>query len=407
MAGEGTLTIAIVGAGIHGCAVAVRLLSEWPELRSGLRLIDPAGTCLADWSRRTWGQGMETMRSPGAHHLDVPSASLVEFARTRGRERELRTPYARPSLQLFMDHSRLVLAKFRIEELVTPTRVEAVEPLASGYRLQCADGSARPARWLILAPGLAGHERLPEWAGALARSHPGLVAHVEHVDIRRKDLVGQRILVVGGGLSAATLADAAVERGARMILLSRHRLEARLFDVDSGWIGPKYLSLFQQESDPEARLRMIRRARGHAAVTPELLERLRVHEAERRLEVREGDEIASVNVAAGGRALLVRFQRGIHDAHRIDRVWCATGARPCLDTLRWLGPLGDAPRCDGRPVVGPTLELRPACFVSGWLAELWVGPAARNISGARHAAGRIAEALRERLGRRHSLPDAA
>jgi hypothetical protein len=42
------------------------------------------------------------------------------------------------------------------------------------------------------------------------------------------------------------------------------------------------------------------------------------------------------------------------------------------------------------------LEIAPDCFVTGWLAELWVGPAARNISGARQAARIISDALRSR-----------
>ena len=32
--------------------------------------------------------------------------------------------------------------------------------------------------------------------------------------------------------------------------------------------------------------------------------------------------------------------------------------------------------------------------MTGWLAELWVGPAAGNIAGARHAAGPIMATLR-------------
>src|SRR5215472_11314324 len=93
------LDVAVVGAGIHAVVVAIRLLHEWPELRQRLRLIDPAGACLVAWERRTWGQGMTMMRSPGAHHLDVPAESLIEYARAHGRDHELFAPYYRPSLQ--------------------------------------------------------------------------------------------------------------------------------------------------------------------------------------------------------------------------------------------------------------------------------------------------------------------
>lgn len=406
MKGGERLTVAIAGAGVHGCALAVRLLSRWPALRSGLRLIDPTGTCLAEWTRRTAGQGMDTMRSPGAHHLDVAPESLVAFARAHGRENELRTPYARPSLSLFMDHARAVVAAFRLEEVVVPARVEAVEPLGTGYRLDCSDGVTRRARWLMLAPGLGGHERLPEWAHPLVRQGSEIVTHVEDVDIRREALAGLQVLVVGGGLSAATLADAAARRGARVILVSRHRLEARLFDVDPGWVGPKYLRFFHAETDPEARWRMIQQARGRATVTPELLEQLHRHAAGR-LEIREEDDVEEARPVDDGRALVIRLRTEPHRERWVDRAWCATGTAPRLDRLGWLGSLRRSPQCAGLPLVAPTLEVRPGCFVTGWLAALGVGPAARNISGGRQAASSIAEVLAARIGARDRVPGAA
>ena len=389
------VSVAIVGAGMHAVAVAVRLLQEWPGLREGLRLVDPAGTCLSDWRRRTWGQGMETMRSPGAHHLDVAPESLLDYARAQGRERELLTPYHRPSLQLFMDHCRWVIGRYRIEELIIPAQVVEIQPHPDGYGLACSDGTTVHAPRLVLAPGLRYQERLPAWAPGLSGCHPKVAAHVESLDVRHESIVGERILVVGGGLSAATLAAAAAERGARVTLLSRRRLEARLFDADPGWVGPKYLRFFQSEPEPAARLRMVQRARGRGSVTPELLERLRRRQAEGRLRIVEEGELLDARYDDRRTAVSVTLSPE-RRVEQFDRVWCGTGYDPSLTRLAWLGPLRDLPHCQGRPLVGPTLELAPSCFVTGWLAELWVGPAARNIAGARHAAGLIVQALRGR-----------
>lgn len=393
---ELSLDVAIVGAGVHACVVAVRLLHECPALRPALRLVDPAGGCLQDWAQRARGQGMDTMRSPGAHHLDVAAASLLDYARARGREAELAPPYARPSLSLFMDHSRWVIERDGLEALVTPTMVVDVERTADGYRLHGADGTTMRARTLVLAPGLRGHERVPAWVHELVRHAPDAVAHVESLDLPAEAVAGERVLVVGGGLSAATLANAAIARGAVVTLASRHPLEARLFDADPGWIGPKYLSLFQREAEPEARVRMIRRARGRGSITPELLASLRRHEREGRLHILEGREVREAQRRPRDRAITVTFDdSGTLEAHR---VWSCTGFAPDVRRLEWLGAFRGAAHCEGRPLVGPTLELAPGCFVTGWLAELWVGPAARNISGARHAARAIAETLRRRGG---------
>jgi cation diffusion facilitator CzcD-associated flavoprotein CzcO len=391
------LSIAIVGAGIHAAVVAVRLLHEWPGVREGLRLFDPAGAGLADWRRRTWGQGMEVMRSPGAHHLDVPSRSLLDYADAHGRQRELMAPYHRPSLQLFGDHSRWVLDRYRLDPLIMPATIVRLERGEEGYRLHGADGTIVDARSVILAPGLRGHERMPAWARELARVHPACVRHVEWVDLRSEDVVGARVLVVGGGLSAATVAAAAAARGAHVTLVSRHRLEARLFDADPGWVGPKYLTFFQREPDPAARLRMIRGARGRASVTPELLAQLRRQAATGRLCLLEEDEVVEARWEAYRETVAVRFRDARGTTQRVHQVWCCTGFEPSIGRLDWLDALLPAAVCQGRPIVGPTLELSARCFVSGWLAELWVGPAARNISGARLAASQIAEALRPHL----------
>lgn len=387
------LSVVIVGAGIHATVVAVLLLHEWPHLRAGLRLVDPAGTCLSDWQRRTWGQGMETLRSPGAHHLDVAPESLLAWARAHGREGELLAPYHRPTLQLFMDHGRWVIARHRLDELVIPAAVVGIEPRRDGYALACSEGTTVHARHVVLAPGLRGQERLPPWVPKLARCRPRATAHAEALDIRHETVVGERILVVGGGLSAATVADAAAERGARVTVLARRRLEARLFDADPGWIGPKYLRFFQSDPDPEARLRMIQRARGGGSVTPELLERLRRRQAKGRLRILEDAEVLDARWDERRETVSVVVGRDMR-VERFDRVWCCTGFEPSLARLGWLGRLSERPQCHGRPLVGPTLELAPGCFLTGWLAELWVGPAARNIAGARHAAGLIVEALR-------------
>jgi glycine/D-amino acid oxidase-like deaminating enzyme len=381
----GPLEIAIVGAGIHGSLIAVRLLDERPELRAGLRLIDPSGTCLAEWQRQTSGQGMEQMRSPVAHHLDVAPESLLGYARGHGRERELLRPYQRPSLAVFDDHCLSVIERWRLQELVVPGRVEAIVRMARGYRLELSTGTIE-SRALVLAPGLRGHERIPDWARPLVVSEPSRVRHAVDVVIDSEPVHAARVAVVGGGLSAATLTAGAVRRGAKVTLVSRRSLEARLFDTDPGWVGPKYLRWFHAEARPEARLRMIERARGRAAMTPELLDELDARRRAGSLEIVSGEVVA---VRPEPAALSVRLSAQAAEC-RFEKIWLATGFAPAIERLEWLHGLGPLQCHRGRPILPPSLELAPDCFASGWLAELEVGPTARNISGARSAAARIA-----------------
>jgi hypothetical protein len=50
----------------------------------------------------------------------------------------------------------------------------------------------------------------------------------------------------------------------------------------------------------------------------------------------------------------------------------------------------------GFPVIGPFLQWHDCIFVSGPLSELQIGPAARNIAGARHSGKRITAAFNKR-----------
>ena len=78
-----------------------------------------------------------------------------------------------------------------------------------------------------------------------------------------------------------------------------------------------------------------------------------------------------------------------------DRVVLATGflpQRPGGEVVRAAIEALDLPLApDGYPVVDDHLRWRPGLFVMGPLAELVVGPASRNLSGARMAAQRIVE----------------
>jgi cation diffusion facilitator CzcD-associated flavoprotein CzcO len=325
------------------------------------------------------------MRSPVAHHLDVEAESLLEYAHRHGRERELLQPYRRPSLGAFDDHCRSVIDRFRLQELVVPGRVEAITRTARGYRLELTRGAIE-SRALVLASGLRGHERIPDWAGALVGPEWSRIRHAAEVKIGDEPLDGADVLIIGGGLSAGTLAAGAVRRGAKVTLVFRRPLEARLFDADPGWVGPKYLRWFHAEERPEARLRMIERARGRAAMTPELLDELNARRRAGSLVIVCGEVVA---VRPEPAALSVRFSAQAAE-RRFETIWLATGFAPATERLEWLHGLGPLQCHRGRPILPPSLELAPHCFASGWLAELEIGPTARNISGARSAAVRIA-----------------
>ena len=96
-----------------------------------------------------------------------------------------------------------------------------------------------------------------------------------------------------------------------------------------------------------------------------------------------------------GDALHLRLANGEELA--VDRVLLATGFVPerpggaLVDDLIASASLPCA-QC-GFPVVDTALRWHPRIFVTGPLAELELGPASRNIAGARRAGDRIVAAL--------------
>ncbi|WP_311315645.1 hypothetical protein [Neobacillus niacini] len=81
----------------------------------------------------------------------------------------------------------------------------------------------------------------------------------------------------------------------------------------------------------------------------------------------------------------------------VHNILLATGFIPSLPGKSWLNEIINdlnlsCAKC-GYPIINHSLQWYPNLYVSGPLAELEIGPIARNISGARHAAERIVNSL--------------
>jgi len=97
------IPITIIGGGIHGVSIAIRLLREVPTAASRLTIVDRYPLPLTQWRRKTECQGMTFLRSPAVHHISPDALGIVEYAERHNRTSELAPPYAQPSTQLFWD----------------------------------------------------------------------------------------------------------------------------------------------------------------------------------------------------------------------------------------------------------------------------------------------------------------
>ncbi len=394
----------IIGGGIHGVHIAARLIGHGGVAAEQVRILDPADTLLARWRTCTATTGMTHLRSPSVHHIDLDAWSLQRFAGRRRRRKSglFAPPYNRPSLDLFNAHCDHVIDTYDLQ-------ARHIRGWASACRIECdgvtikiedqiegtpgnntGDGGELFATHIVLAIGANEQPAWPSWA-------PTDDPRVAHIFARGFSLpladAKQCIAVVGGGISAAQTALRLADEGHKVHLISRHALRTHQFDSDPGWLGPKCMARFEQEQNLDRRRAMIVAARHRGSVPPGVqralhraihLGRISWHEAgvdqvdrehgALRLRLSDGDEVVAEHVLLAT-GLSTKRPGGAMLERLIDSV-----SLPCAEC--------------GYPIVDSALRWHPRIHVTGPLAELALGPASRNIAGARKAGDKIIAALR-------------
>lgn len=393
-----TLDWVIVGAGPIGVHVAVRLLADGGVSPKQLRIIDPGPEPLHRWKLTTASTGMRFLRSPGVHHLGESPFELVQFAGKKKRDRRKKSlflsPYNRPSLDLFARHSDVVVKRHGLAGLHICDKVEhialAAEDTDQPARLRLSSGRCLRARQIVLALGNSDHPHWPEEATRL-RDAGGVVQHVfgigKSID---PESLPDTVAILGGGISAAQLAVRVARTGRTVTVLARHEAREQPFDSDAGWVGPKYMRGFAMIPDYSRRRALIKHARHRGSMPQDVLRDLR-------LAMRHGGVTWQVGALTGGTVeddgSMHLTCDGVDEELRAGALLLATGfssRRPggaMVDTLIAENrlPVADC----GYPVVDKQLQWHPGLYTTGPLAELELGPVARNITGGRRAAERL------------------
>ncbi|MEM6671403.1 MAG: FAD/NAD(P)-binding protein [Planctomycetota bacterium] len=387
----------IVGGGIHGVHIAVRLLHEGDVDPERLRIVDPGPRLLDVWRQRTAVTGMAYLRSPLMHHVDAHPYALQSFASTyfRGDPDVLTPPNDRPSLGLFDAHCDHVLERAELATKHVRDRVDSIEIDEHGASVRLAGGGDLRAERVVLAIGAGDEVSWPSWA---PRNHPR-IQHVFHADPSRGAPGDRPVGVIGGGLTAAQVTLRLVRQRHRVALISRYPLRTAQYDTAPGWLGPKFMRGYARIGDVERRRSIITRVRAHGSMPSDVRQSLRTAE-------KRGCVTLSVASVERLQDIGDGFRLSLSDEGQVevDRLVLATGLRrerpggALLDGLVASASLPCAP-C-GFPIVDEALRWGSRLHVTASLAELELGPAARNIAGARRAGERILDALRAEAKRR-------
>ncbi|MFB2838862.1 FAD/NAD(P)-binding protein [Floridanema evergladense] len=389
------IDIAIIGGGPHALTLATHLLQKRKTMRGRFWVFDPSGTWMSRWNEQFSALEIPHLRSPAVHHPDPNPHGLRGFAENRSPE--LFPPYDLPGTQLFRDFCENVVQRWQLQNQIISAKVMRLEPpkpsINRRFHLHLENGKVITARRVVSAMG--NHvSQLPEWVKQIPPNYPPeRLCHSSQVKLPGLNLAGERILIIGGGLTSGHLAVGAIAGHAKVSLMSRRCLYEKLFDADPGWLGPKYLKGFFAEKSWEQRWYLIQQARNGGSLTPAIMTYLRRVSHEGKLTFHEQCQVTAAQWQ--GENWQVHCDDGT--TQEFDRIWLATGNTLNVTTNPLLAEVLEhypVPIVKGLPVLNSCLSWQGCeLFLMGGLAALQVGPTARNLSGARMACDRIVPAL--------------
>ncbi|KAK6957329.1 hypothetical protein Daesc_000113 [Daldinia eschscholtzii] len=223
------------------------------------------------------------------------------------------------------------------------------------------------------------------------------------------------IVIVGGGLTSAQLADLAIRRGATKVwLLMRGPLKVKPFDVGLEWVG-KFRNFeqaaFWTSDSVEERWEKIKTARNGGSITPPYKKVLERHISTGRLCLLQNTTIKNKSWDPCSKTWTVSLSDESQVLPQIDHIYFATGVQSNFECLPFLKSMcSDYPieSCGGLPCITENMAWRDdvPLFIAGRLAALQLGPGAPNLIGARIGAERIAWSIQDTLGAIESGNDA-
>ncbi|KAG7668077.1 hypothetical protein NADE_005116 [Nannochloris sp. 'desiccata'] len=256
-------------------------------------------------------------------------------------------------------------------------------------------------------------------------------------EFQEQNIKGKRIVIVGGGMTAALLALGAISREGKgpataITIIARRPLIQQPFNCDIGWWGNKYLNAFWQEPDPEYRMKMCRQARHQASITPHVWAALENAVDSGEIKIMQGYQVDKATLKSSGNQSLelkltptpnidtsksslfvgsstsssgsptspTATSASCVSSIEADCVWLACGSaynaalQPLLCTIQSKLPTRIVA---GYPVLDPASCVWPGApvYIVGRGALLAVGPCAGELVGIRLAADRIVKSLKK------------
>ncbi|MGD0298278.1 MAG: NAD(P)-binding domain-containing protein [Bryobacteraceae bacterium] len=390
------LDIAIIGAGPYGLSIAAHLKARGGEFRI-------FGSPMHTWLNHM-PQGMYLKSEGFASTLYDPESefTLANYCQQKGIQyADIGIPI---SLETFSGYG-LEFQKRLVPELENKTVVSLIRS-SSGFEIGLSNGETATARRVVVAVGLSHFQYVPPILSGLADEF------VTHSSAHRTfdRFRGQNVTVIGAGASAADVAAALLDAGARVQIVARKPvfrfhdppgpiprpiLDRIRFPMTG--LGPGWRSLFCTAAPlvfrqmPERfRLEVVRKHLGPAAgwvVKERVVGHAQFHLASNiaQAAVRNGQVHIELRQGDGGRQVI-----------ETDHVIAATGYTADLRRVSFLNAdiLAQIRSVDNTPVLSSKFECSvPGLYFVGNPSANTFGPLVRFAFGARFTARRLARHL--------------
>jgi hypothetical protein len=396
----GRARLVVIGTGVHGVCLGAHL---WHGgMLVDTVLLDAEERPLDAFEHRVRSVHQRVLRSPYEHHVGAENhgdCDMLEFARAHWRyltstERdEIRMAQSGQRsvvpLDVFMAHARHVVSIHDLGSRRWRTSVREVEWLGPRRLLVHHARGRIEAEAVVWATGEEVRPVPADWTDHAAPPDPGSLWRLGDT----LEVYDSPSVVIGAGLTAAHVVWWLRRHGAPVTWIMRGAERYQCSDVDARYFRPEGRARFAR-CPRERRVDLLGEQR-RASIMFEFRPALRAWEEEGSLRVLRHTPVRRIAGRDGG-GVTVDVGPGQPSCGPFASVYLALGLSTAL-TPSLTGCSIES--WYGRPVLADeTLEVRGAsgAFATGPLAALSVGPASRNVDGARIAAQRIVACLAER-----------
>ncbi|KAI8960807.1 FAD/NAD(P)-binding domain-containing protein [Daldinia sp. FL1419] len=336
-----------------------------------------------------------------------------------------RNDYFVPSTPLFASHCGCLMDRYGLRGNVVSH--EKVEDIRYDYHEDISevdkvftvqtDRGTHYAKTVVLAVG-GNPPEMPDniSEGAEGATHAMHIREFPSAHVREKlrNKSPVNVVVVGGGLTSAQLADLAIRRGVNKVwLLMRGPLKVKYFDIGLEWVGKfrnfEQAAFWTSDSAVE-RWEKIMTARNGGSITPPYKKVLERHISTGRLSLLQNTTIKDKTWDPCSKTWTLSLSDDSQTLPQIDHIYFATGVKSDFECLPFLKSMcADYPveSCGGFPCITENMAWRDdvPMFLAGRFAALQLGPGAPNLIGARIGAERIAWSIQDVLGSKESGED--